>query len=201
MSVNRSATGSQIANPAKFPDGFGAVAAHIHSLGLKAGLYTAKGPKTCAGFAASCQHEVQDATQWASWGIDLVKDDSCSTCGSESDDELYGNMWAAIQASGRVMVLMVEGAPSFANLTRGGLGNAHRVGHDISPLFNSMLSLVDIGAGLWMYPHNSSNPLYGGFYNDLDVREVSVLRALCPRCLSLTAARPARPPARPPLHR
>lgn len=41
------------------------------SLGLKSGLYTAKGPNTCARFAASCNHEVQDAAQWAEWGIDV----------------------------------------------------------------------------------------------------------------------------------
>ena len=65
MQAARDANGSQVANPAKFPQGFKAVADYIHSLGLKSGLYTAKGPRTCAGFAASCQHEVQDAAQWA----------------------------------------------------------------------------------------------------------------------------------------
>jgi hypothetical protein len=35
-------TGNQVANPEKFPDGFAAVTAYIHSLGLKSGLYTAK---------------------------------------------------------------------------------------------------------------------------------------------------------------
>ena len=76
MLANRTTDGRQIANPSKFPDGFKAVADFIHSLGLKSGLYTAKGPNTCAGFAASCDHEAQDALQWASWGIDYVKDDS-----------------------------------------------------------------------------------------------------------------------------
>ena len=69
MNAARDANGNQVANPAKFPQGFKAVADYIHSLGLKSGLYTAKGSRTCAGFAASCQHEVQDAAQWASWGI------------------------------------------------------------------------------------------------------------------------------------
>lgn len=35
-----------------------------------------------------------------------------------------------------------------------------------------MISLVDIGAGLWMYAHNSTNPLYGGWWNDLDMIEI-----------------------------
>ena len=56
----------------RFPNGFKAVADYIHSLGLKSGLYTAKGPNTCAGVAASCDHEYQDAAQWASWGIECV---------------------------------------------------------------------------------------------------------------------------------
>jgi hypothetical protein len=62
-----------IPNPEKFPNGFKAVADSIHALGLKSGLYTAKGTHTCAGFAASCGHEAQDAKLWASWGIDYVR--------------------------------------------------------------------------------------------------------------------------------
>ena len=73
MLAARDAHGNQVANPQKFPNGFKAVADFIHSLNMSSGLYTAKGPTTCAGFAASCQHEAQDALQWASWGIDYVK--------------------------------------------------------------------------------------------------------------------------------
>lgn len=72
MLLNRTADGRQIANPDKFPLGFKYVADYIHSLGLKSGLYTAKGPTTCAGFAASCDHEIEDAAQWAEWGIDCA---------------------------------------------------------------------------------------------------------------------------------
>jgi hypothetical protein len=56
----------------QFPDGFAAVAEYIHSLGLQSGLYTAAGPRTCKGRAASCDHEMEDAAQWATWGIDFV---------------------------------------------------------------------------------------------------------------------------------
>ena len=63
--ANRTADGRQIANPDKFPDGFKAVADEIHSLGMLSGLYTAEAPLTCAKFAASCDHEFQDAAQWA----------------------------------------------------------------------------------------------------------------------------------------
>ena len=73
MSFKRSADGSQVPDPKKFPQGFKAVADFIHNLSMKSGLYTAKGPKTCQKRAASCLHEAQDAKTWASWGIDYVK--------------------------------------------------------------------------------------------------------------------------------
>ena len=144
MLAARDSQGRQIGNPQKFPDGFANVTSYIHSLGLKSGVYTAKGPTTCGGFAASCDHEVIDATQWAAWGIDYVKDDACSQCGSYTDNEMYQTMWSAIQSSGRTMVLTVEGNPNDALVSAGGYGNAKRVGTDIQPLFNSM---VDIESG------------------------------------------------------
>ena len=57
-----------------------AVAAAIHAKGLKLGLYTARAPHTCAGFAASCHRERVDIAQWAAWGVDYMKDDSCGNC-------------------------------------------------------------------------------------------------------------------------
>ncbi len=171
--ANRSATGHQIANPDKFPSGFAAVTSAIHALGLKSGLYTAKGPNTCAGFAASCDHEYIDAQQWADWGIDYVKDDSCSTCQNRTDNEDYQIMFDAIVATGRPMVLTVEGSPDNTLCSgQGGCGNAKRVGHDISPNYMSMLSLVDIGSGLWPFAHNATNATQGGWFNDLDMIEV-----------------------------
>ena len=94
-----------------------------------------------------------------------VKDDSCSTCAGFTDDQIYARMWSAIQASGRPMVLTVEGQPTDSIITHGGYGNAKRVGHDISPVWDSMTSLIDAGSGLYMFAHNSTNPLYGGWWN------------------------------------
>jgi alpha-galactosidase len=51
---------------------------YIHSKGLKFGLYTGPGPKTCAGAEASYGHELQDAKMFASWGVDYLKYDLCS---------------------------------------------------------------------------------------------------------------------------
>lgn len=81
-------------------------------------------------------------------------------------------MWLAMELTQRPMVLTVEGRPTDALISQGGYGNAKRVGHDISPTFGSMISLTDIGAGLWPFAHNSSNPTFGGWWNDLDMIEI-----------------------------
>ena len=70
-------------------------------------------------------------------------------------------MWLGIQASGRPMVLTVEGNPPAENITQGGYGNAKRVGHDISPSWGSMISLVDIGSGLWPFAVRTPTLAFG----------------------------------------
>ena len=78
----RDAQGNIVPN-SRFPDMKG-LADYIHSLGLKAGLYSSPGPWTCGGCAASWQHEQQDAQTYAKWGFDYLKYDWCS----------YGNIVA-----------------------------------------------------------------------------------------------------------
>ena len=73
-----------IQSNAKFPD-MKALADYVHAKGLKIGLYSSPGPKTCAGFEASWQHEELDARQYAAWGFDYLKYDWCSY--SQVDDK------------------------------------------------------------------------------------------------------------------
>ncbi len=72
----RDAKGAILPNR-RFPD-MKALTDHIHSLGLKAGIYTSPGPLTCADFVGSYQHESADARQFSDWGYDFVKYDWCS---------------------------------------------------------------------------------------------------------------------------
>ena len=60
-----------------FPD-MKALTGHIHAYGLKAGIYTSPGPRTCARFEGAYGHEEQDARSFAQWGFDLLKYDWCS---------------------------------------------------------------------------------------------------------------------------
>jgi alpha-galactosidase len=50
----------------------------VHARGLKLGIYSSPGPKTCEGFEGSWQHEARDAATFATWGVDLLKYDWCS---------------------------------------------------------------------------------------------------------------------------
>ena len=61
----------------KFPD-MKALADYVHSKGLRLGIYSSPGPKTCAGFTASWKHEAQDAATYARWGVDYLKYDWCT---------------------------------------------------------------------------------------------------------------------------
>ena len=67
----------EIQSNEKFPD-MKALADYVHSKGLKLGIYSSPGAKTCAGFAGSLNHEDQDAQTYAAWGIDYLKYDLCS---------------------------------------------------------------------------------------------------------------------------
>ena len=60
-----------------FPD-MKALADHLHALGLKFGIYSSPGPRTCARYEGSYGHEAQDAATWSAWGVDYVKYDWCS---------------------------------------------------------------------------------------------------------------------------
>ena len=61
----------------KFPD-MKALADYVHSKGLKFGIYSSPGLKTCGGYEGSYGHEQEDANTYASWGVDFLKYDLCS---------------------------------------------------------------------------------------------------------------------------
>ena len=64
----------KIQSNSKFPD-MKALADYVHGKGLKIGIYSGPGPKTCAGYEGSYGHEEQDAKTYAAWGIDYLKYD------------------------------------------------------------------------------------------------------------------------------
>jgi alpha-galactosidase len=90
----------------RFPD-MKALGDYIHSKGLKFGIYSSPGPKTCAGYAGSYMHERQDAMQYAAWGVDYLKYDWCSAARVYKPDqiqEVYKKMHDALEKTGRPIV-------------------------------------------------------------------------------------------------
>lgn len=55
-----------------------AVGDYIHRKGMKFGLHGSETGSTCFGFPGSLDHELEDASLLASWGVDFVKLDDCT---------------------------------------------------------------------------------------------------------------------------
>ncbi|HTX92572.1 MAG TPA: glycoside hydrolase family 27 protein [Anaerolineales bacterium] len=104
----RGADGRLFPDPQKFPDGMKAVADHVHSLGLKFGIYSDAGPLTCGGRPASQDNEEIDARTFAEWGVDFLKYDWCHAEDTRANAEYrYSRMSAALRATGREIVLSI----------------------------------------------------------------------------------------------
>jgi alpha-galactosidase len=104
--VSRDAEGNIVPDPQRFPNGMKAVGDYIHSLGLKFGIYSDAGYKTCAGRPGSLGHEFQDAMRYASWGVDYLKEDWCNTT-SQDAKAAYALMRKALDETGRPIVLSI----------------------------------------------------------------------------------------------
>jgi alpha-galactosidase len=84
------ASGTILPNP-RFAD-IKSLVEHIHSLGLRAGIYSSPGTLTCGGCAAMFQHERQNGAQLANWGFDYLKYDYCSYRLIEANDSTAERM-------------------------------------------------------------------------------------------------------------
>ncbi len=137
----RDAQGNILPN-GRFPD-MKALADYIHRKGLKAGIYTGPVPVTCAGHAGCCGHEEQDARQYARWGFDFLKEDSC---GSNN----VPGMGAILRNLDRDIVLNVVAGPDMA---RAGLWGPKAGAH-------SWRTAKDLG-GNWAWIVEDVFGLYG----------------------------------------
>ncbi len=100
----RDENGNLVPDPKKFPHGMKAVADYVHSKGLKFGMYSCVGVRTCAGYPGSYDHEYQDARLFAEWGVDFLKYDYCHKPASTDGYICYRRMGMALKATGRDIV-------------------------------------------------------------------------------------------------
>ena len=176
--VSRDENGFIVADPQRFPSGMKALADYVHARGLKFGLYSDAGTKTCAGRPGSQGHEFQDAMQYARWGADYLKYDWCNT-GTRNAQEAYSTMRDALAATGRPIVFsMCEWGTAKPWQWAQSVGNLWRTTGDISDHWEGkkkwddgsccsmgMLDIVDAQVGL----EGAAGP---GHWNDPDMLEV-----------------------------
>lgn len=122
-----------------FPD-MKALTDYIHARGLKAGIYTSPGPRTCGGYEGSYRHEVVDAHTFADWGFDFLKYDWCSygrVAGGRSLEDLkrpYQRMGDILKSLPRDIVF---------NLCQYGMGEVWKWGAEVGG--NSWRTAGDLG--------------------------------------------------------
>jgi alpha-galactosidase len=164
----------------KFPD-MKALAAYVHARGLKIGIYSSPGPKTCAGYEGSLGHEQDDANTYAAWGMDYLKYDLCSYrsyLGNTPDHydpakslagmtAAYTLMHDSLQKTGRPIVLSMcqYGWEAVWRWGAEAGGNLWRTTGDIRDTYDSMTKIGFDQAGLSRF----AGP---GHWNDPDMLEV-----------------------------
>ena len=102
--------GQLVEDPSAFPDGLGALVDRVHSRGLRFGIYADRGHRTCAFRPGSIGREAVHAAQFAAWGVDYLKYDSCWASGvHDVAFAQYALMRDALNATGRPMVYSLCG--------------------------------------------------------------------------------------------
>jgi len=159
----------------KFPD-MKALADYVHGKGLKIGIYSSPGPKTCGGYTGSWQHEQQDADTYAGWGIDYLKYDWCSYGdvatgeGLEKQIKPYRLMGAALRSTNRDILFSLcqygmadvwKWGPSIG-------GNAWRTTGDIQDNWSSV-------RGIFTSQNGHQDYVGPGYWNDPDMLMVGIV--------------------------
>lgn len=164
----RNERGELMPNP-NFPN-MKALADYVHSKGLKLGIYSSPGPRTCANYEGSYGHELQDTKTWAAWGIDYLKYDWCSAGRVWTDEQMravYERMGFALRAAYRPIVysLCQYGRAEVHQWGPFVSGNLWRTTGDIRDTWESMSRIGFSQSDLAPY----AGP---GHWNDPDMLEV-----------------------------
>lgn len=178
--IGRDSMGFIVVDPDRFPQGMKPVVDYIHSKGLKFGIYSCAGTKTCAGRPGSRGHEFQDAYMYAKWGVDYLKYDWCSSDGQNAL-ESYRLMSQKLKEAGRPIVFsLCEWGDNKPWTWAKEIGHLWRTTGDIYDCFDcaynhgtwtawGAMKILDMQDGLREY----AGP---GHWNDPDMLEVGVGR-------------------------
>jgi alpha-galactosidase len=164
------------ANKERFPSGMKALSDYVHSKGLKLGIYSDAGFKTCGGKPGSRGYEYQDALTYAEWGVDYLKYDWCNVTGLKAEGA-YLTMREALRKAGRpILFSLCEWGDNKPWLWAKDVGNSWRTTGDIVNCFDcvedhgtwkswGVLQILDMQKDLRQY----AGPDH---WNDMDMLEV-----------------------------
>ena len=163
--VARDARGRLVADSVRFPGGMKPLADYVHARGLKFGIYTDAGRRTCQGRPGTYGSEDLDARTFAEWGVDYVKEDWCYAEGLDAPTQ-YAKFHDALAKAGCPIVFSICEWGSAAPWEWGpATGNLWRTTGDIEDTWNSMLALLDISG-------QHASAARPGAWNDPDMLEV-----------------------------
>lgn len=154
---DRDENGELQPNKLLFPHGMEALSEYVHERGLKLGLYTCIGTKTCKrDRPGSYGYYETDANTMAKWNIDMVKMDYCYKPNEENGQELYTQMSNALNATGR---------PILFSLCNWGHDNVEEWGGDIAQAYRVQMDHLPF----YQWPPTASGEGYGcGTKNIID---------------------------------
>jgi alpha-galactosidase len=166
----RGKDGRIVTDPEKFPSGMKALADYIHSKGLKFGMYSCAGTRTCAGYPSSFDHEFVDAKMFADFGVDFLKYDNCNVPHFANSPNLYRRIGLALKASGRDILFSAcnWGSDNVGEWIRSTGADMYRSTGDI---FDNFQSMSDIAKS---QIHNKLAYAGKGCFNDVDMLVVGM---------------------------
>lgn len=178
----RDADGNLIIHPTRFPHGLRPVVDHIHSLGMKAGIYSDAGASTCGNFwqndtiargVGLYQHDDQDCRLFfRDLDFDFIKVDFCGGIAKDNHEKLqlderqrYTEIAEAIKrnSDGRVRLNICRWA--FPGTWARSIAPSWRMSPDIIDEWWSVRDIIDRNLYLSAYCRE-------GGVNDMDMLEV-----------------------------
>jgi alpha-galactosidase len=171
--VARDDRGNIVPDKKRFPSGMKALADYIHAKGLKFGIYSDAGSKTCQERPGSSGYEVEDARQYAAWGVDYLKYDWCSADGVDPKIA-YPTMRDALRATGRPIVFSIcEWGKSNPWTWARGVGHLWRTTEDIQDCYDCVRDWGGLGWAQILDKQVGLEKFAGpGGWNDPDMLEV-----------------------------
>jgi len=181
-------TGRLLIHPTRFPNGLQGVVDHIHSLGLKAGIYSDAGTNTCGNYwghdsiadlVGLYGHDQQDCDMFfKELGFDFIKVDFCGGTAWQNnyryafdEQERYTAISNAMKNTGRKDLRLNVCRWDYPGTWVSDVATSWRMSVDINCSWRSVKGIIDQSLYLSAY----ASP---GHYNDMDMLEIG--RTLSP---------------------